>query len=321
MGRRRHTAAVLRSLQCHLSGPATPAPTATAAATTVLPKFDADTNRSGDGRLATQGFGRRSTTQPPHFLPTQHREIVEFFNQEGFAVIAGALSEAEVAHLNGFFDRTQISHPAAWGLSEQRTWYQKNQGLIYSQPLLDHPELDRYTQHAGNYEVVCKLLGGEDRPRFAEMNFREAPEGAGHRAMNFHHDRADPGRLRREVYGVPDWVCAIHYLTECGPETPAFAVVPRSVRQDTLKDVLESRGAEYEEMPLYGAAGTCCLYDTATFHTRLDGRDSFGRMRRTMHQYYARGGWTEDGRGPAQTLTDWNVFPERLAASPDVRRC
>ncbi len=78
-------------------------------------------------------------------------------------------------------------------------------------------------------------------------------------------------------------------------------------------------GNGYRELPLYGAAGTCLLYDTATFHTRLDGDGE--QMRRTWHQYYARGGWlpTENRyvRPPAPVLTDWNLFPERLALSPD----
>jgi hypothetical protein len=55
----------------------------------------------------------------------------------------------------------------------------------------------------------------------------------------------------------------------------------------------------------------------ATYHTRLDGNDDSGKMRRTVHQYYARGGWDDDGRGPTRPLTDWNVFPKRLAASED----
>ena len=76
----------------------------------------------------------------------------------------------------------------AWGLGDVREGYHVNQGLIYSQPLLDHPELDKYTQHPSNYDVVCDLLGGADKPRHAEFNFREAPEGAGQRAMNVHHD-------------------------------------------------------------------------------------------------------------------------------------
>ena len=159
-----------------------------------------------------QGFGRVSTTQPPKFTPDQHKEIVEFFHREGYAVIVGALSQEEVDHLNGFFSRTQTDPHwrRAWGLGDVREGYHQNQGLIYSQPLLDHPELDKYTQHPSNYPVVCELLGGEDKPRFAEFNFREAPEGAGQRAMNFHHDATLPGRIKREPYGAPDWVCAIH---------------------------------------------------------------------------------------------------------------
>ena len=64
------------------------------------------------------------------------------------------------------------------------------------------------------------------------------------------------------------------------------------------------------------------LYDTATFHTRLDGDGH--RMRRTWHQYYARGGWLRSAlpttnryvRAPSPVLTDWNLFPERLAMHP-----
>ena len=197
-------------------------------------KFDKiEQNRSGDPALA-QGFGRVSTTQPPKFTPDQHKEIVEFFHREGYAVIVGALSQEEVAHLNGFFSATQTDPHwrRAWGLGDVREGYHQNQGLIYSQPLLDHPELDKYTQHPSNYPVVCELMGGEDKPRFAEFNFREAPEGAGQRAMNFHHDATLPGRIKREPYGAPDWVCAIHCkqrapLCSC-PARPPRCVILRS---------------------------------------------------------------------------------------------
>ena len=39
--------------------------------------------------------------------------------------------------------------------------------------------------------------------------------------------------------------------------------------------------------------------------------------RRTVHQYFARGGWIGD-RKPAPPLTDWNLQPQRLAESPDA---
>jgi ectoine hydroxylase-related dioxygenase (phytanoyl-CoA dioxygenase family) len=139
--------------------------------------------------------------------------------------------------------------------------------------------------------------------------------------MNVHHDRANPSRITREPYGAPDWLCAIHYLTDVDENTPAFAVVPRSVRYEPLRKMFEASEAgeaEYCEQPLYGPAGTCVLYDTATYHTRMDSetaRDSSSQIRRTLHQYYARGG--DEKGGNSTTLTDWNVFPKRLADSPD----
>ncbi len=51
-------------------------------------------------------------------------------------------------------------------------------------------------------------------------------------------------------------------------------------------------GEEYVELPLYGRAGTCCFYDIACYHTRLDGDGE--KMRRTMQHYFSRGGWVED---------------------------
>jgi hypothetical protein len=101
--------------------------------------------------------------------------------------------------------------------------------------------------------------------------------------------------------------------------------VPDSNRYETLAEAHKALGKAYCEAPLYGPAGTCILYDTATHHTRLDGDGE--QMRRTWHQYYARGGWLRASlpqtsryvRPPTPTLTDWNLFPERLAMSPDPK--
>lgn len=64
--------------------------------------------------------------------------------------------------------------------------------------------------------------------------------------------------------------------------------------------------------------------DIAVFHTRLDGLgidDSATHGRRTIHEYFSRGGWAESEsigmRKPAHNLTDWNMVPERLAMSDD----
>jgi len=289
-------------------------------------RLERQANTSGDALRAPQGFGRISHEAPPAFDPYRERDAAcAYFNEHGFAVLSGCLDAAELAHLNEFCERTQSERPDAWGLGDRRKPHHRNQGLIFSQPLLDYPELDRYTRHPRSYPVVAELLGGDDRVRFAEFNFRETPEGAGLGSMNFHHDAVLEDRLVRTPYMPCDWLCAIHYLSDVEPGTPAFCVVPGSNRFATLAAAYEALGDAYREVPLYGAAGTCVLYDTATFHTRLDGDGA--RMRRTWHQYYARGGWLRSAlpttdryvRPPSPVLTNWNLFPERLALHPDPR--
>jgi hypothetical protein len=285
-------------------------------------------NISGDPARAAQGFGKVSREAPQAFDPRRELEAAcAFFERHGFLVLSGCLDAGELRFLNDFCDRTQVERPVVWGLTENRKPLHRNQGLIYSQPLLDHPELDPFTRHPSSFPVVSRLLGGEDRVRFSEFNLRETPKGAGPGAMNFHHDAVRPDRLTREPYSPCDWLCAIHYLTDVEPGAPCFCVVPQSHRFETLKEAYLGLGEDYREVPLYGPAGTCVMYDTAIFHTRLDGDGD--RMRRTWHQYYARGGWLRSAlpttsryiRSPTPPLTDWNLFPQRLAqhSDPQIR--
>ena len=281
-------------------------------------------NLSGDPAVATQGFGRVSREPAPAFDPARDIDAAcAFFDANGFVVLSGCLDAGELAALNGFFDRTQHERPLAWGLTEKRKPHHRNQGLIYSQPLLDHPESTATRAIPG--PIWWPHPGRRGAWRFSEFNFRETPEGAGPGAMNFHHDAVVADRFTRTPYGPPDWLCAIHYLSDVEPGAPCFTVVPESRRFASLKAAFEAQGNAYREVPLYGPAGTCVLYDTATWHTRLDGDGH--KMRRTWHQYYARGGWLRSAlpetsryvRPPSPVLTDWNLFPERLALSADPK--
>ena len=283
-------------------------------------KLEKQTNLSGDGKLANQGFGKLSDSELEAFNPkTDLERACAFFREFGYVVLSSCLNPQEIEHLNEFYDRTQKQHPEKWGLEGNRKPHHRHQGLIFSQPLLDYPELDPYTQHPSSYPVVSELLGGDECVRFSEFNFRETPENAGLGAMNFHHDAVREDRFERMPYYPCDWLCAIHYLTDVGQGAPAFCVVPASNRFKTLKEAHESLEEHYTEVPIYGAAGTCILYDTAIYHTRYDG-DGL-QPRRTWHQYYARGGWlrtdTKYIRSPSPVLTDWNLFPKRLALHPD----
>eukprot|EP01047_Picozoa_sp_COSAG01_P027216 COSAG01_NODE_1789_length_9228_cov_4.869989_7_plen_181_part_00 len=95
----------------------------------------------------------------------------------------------------------------------------------------------------------------------------------------------------------------------------------------TIEEARAGLGEAFCEQPIYGPAGTAVLYDIGIFHTRMDGFDLQARKtiaepertvgRRTVHQYFSRGGWLGTSRRPAPPLTDWNIQPQRLADSPD----
>jgi hypothetical protein len=283
-------------------------------------KLVAQENKSGDPDLAAQGFGCVKENGIKVFpVESDSADIYAFFEQNGFAVLSDSLGSDDVDFLNNFCDESQRRDPGVWGLSDKRKPHHRNQGLIYSQPLLDHPELDRFTRHPNSFPVVAHLLGGKEHVRFAEFNLRETPANSGVGAMNFHHDATIEDRFLRTPYLPCDYLCAIHYLSDVGEANPAFCVVPGSNKFETLKEAHDALGDDYQELPIRGAAGTCILYDTALFHTRLDG-DGI-QPRRTWHQYYARGGWLQSAlpttskyrRSPSPVLTDWNLFPERLA--------
>jgi hypothetical protein len=131
-------------------------------------QFQRQPNLSGDPERATQGFGRVSRAPVPAFDPAGDIDAASaFFERYGYVVLAKCLDAREVAHLNEFFERSQRERPDAWGLGERRKPHHTNQGLIFSQPLLDYPELDPYTRHPRSYPVVAKLLGGEEHARFS----------------------------------------------------------------------------------------------------------------------------------------------------------
>ena len=161
--------------------------------------------------------------------PDQIDEIVEFFNRRA-PIILGAFSQGG-STTSTPSSCARSARPARVGLGDVREGFHVDQGMIYSQPL----SATRARQvHAppGNFPSVRKILNGEDKPRFMEFNFREAPEGAQR------DERAPRPRLprpaTREPYGELR-LGAIHYLTDVNENTPAFAVVPRSVRWRSVR--------------------------------------------------------------------------------------
>jgi ectoine hydroxylase-related dioxygenase (phytanoyl-CoA dioxygenase family) len=281
-----------------------------------------------------------ASEHPVVLRPEQADEVSIALSTHGYVVLRAAYAPADVRALNEFCDATQRSQPESWADSDA---VQGLSDLTWYNPLCDAralPVLERFVRHERTFPCVQRALGGA--ARFAEFDFRETLRAGSSSSvaadMPFHHDQGTHGassakkvaarverskmvisRTRADA-GVPhqhEHLCCIVYLTDVGPDEPAFAVVPRSHRIPAFDPpdrgvppaVREHLGAEYCEVPLLGPAGTAILYDISTYHTRLNGTPG-GAGRRTLHTYFNRDG--------TDCLTDWVLIPERLAKSPDL---
>jgi hypothetical protein len=322
----------LRALARHTATGAAPdssaAAAAAAAAAAVVPRDP--TQGAGPG---AQGFGPRATTHPPHFRPDDPEEAAGFFSASGFCVLADTLPAADVAFLNHWLDAREAEHEAIGGDASAGPAAVRNPpgaaiGPYSANVLLreDAAALDRFVQNPSLMPFI-DALWGEGNSRFSQFDMRWTKGGQGPAEMQFHHDVALPSRLTRQPYGPPDYVCSIIYLTDVDEDAPAFAVVPGSCRFGTINQAREELGRAYVEQPLYGKAGTCVFYDTATYHSRLDSLTGV-KGRRTLHQYWARGGYLElppepgpggetQLREPTPVHTSFVRIPQRLAAHPD----
>ncbi len=239
-------------------------------------------------------------SQPPIFVPDNKEDILAFFQQYKYAVVADALPPADIRTLNAFVDRSKGKIPREWGPDHLGVF-------SHGQILVHHPELDRFIQPAISYDIVQTIMAPQ--PRFAQFDFRDVPAGKGDGEMRFHRDRpyqptteTEPERPYECTY-----VCAIHYLSDVEAGDPCFCVVPNSGPYETVDEARVQLGSDYEEVPIRGPAGTLVLYDIAIFHTRLPGQRA--RARRTLHHYYS--------RAASQPLTNWVLLPQRLAEHPD----
>ena len=237
----------------------------------------------------------------PTFAANQHDDILAFFLANGFAVIESSMNAADLRYLNDFVDRSTVERPDEWGVGRGAL---RSHGQI----LVDHPELDRFVQGTATYPLLHAILGADIR--FAQFDFRDAPDGRGTDVgMGWHQDRPqvtrenwNPAHAYRCRYG-----CSIHYLTDVTRDTPCFAVVPDSLHCESIEEAREKKGDDFHILPLRGPAGTGIVYNIATLHTRLAGATDAGR--RTQHTYYS--------METSPALTNWALIPERLAKHDD----
>ena len=294
--------------------------------------------------------GTASDAVTPFDAPSADPAVVAaHVDRHGYCVLVGALSPAELAHVNGWVDDSLARIPMTWsmiasgGLAGARA--------EYMHPLLDDhgAALDGYTRHANILPVAQALLGGE--ACFTQFDFRQSPGGLELR-NDLHHDVGSARTSAAETiaarpFGRHDTLCSIVYLTDVDGTTPAFSVVPgshrvpvwpapgapqRSAEEDAAmyeqcmasggvalwrtdseeKQVREALGSDdaMAAVRLHAPAGSCVIYDVSLFHGRAAGGDAQS-TRRTMHQYY--------GRQSGAPNIPWNLLPQRLYEHPDPK--
>tara|TARA_B100000676_G_scaffold272371_1_gene290313 strand:- start:316 stop:1461 length:1146 start_codon:yes stop_codon:yes gene_type:complete len=290
-------------------------------------------SRDLSGRLGNmpvegvQGFGIIKHHPPPFDPVAQFDEAFDFYEEHGYVVVS-QLSDGEVMALNAVCDAFNAERGAEIDVPGQGQ-------LLF--PLLNYPEFDGTVFHPKTLPLVARILGGIENTRHIEFNYRGWQPVTSDYGMEFHPDDCSGGlltldqRQTRRPYGPPDMLSTFTYLTDVDRTTPAFAVVPKSRRTHNIQRLRDVLGDEYGEVPIWGPAGTCCIVDRSTIHTRMDPLEkdtSKQRSRRILHHVFARAGELRNADGSLRTgngeplaLTDWafsrGLIPKRLALSED----
>ena len=158
--------------------------------------------------------------------------VTRFFDTYGFAVLGNALDSATVAWLNSWFDASQQSHRREWGVDRDPDGVLEEWTFHHS--LLAFPELDELLFHPHHYNLVTGLLGGEEHVRYSDFAFRDTPPTG--TAQRFHQDNGTAATSHPERIAAKhsarkhEYVCTMHYLTDVGPDSPCFSVIPQSQR-------------------------------------------------------------------------------------------
>ena len=128
--------------------------------------------------------------QPPIFAPDSKEDILAFFQQYKYAVVAGALPPDDIRTLNAFVDRSKGEIPREWGPDHLGVF-------SHGQILVHHPELDRFVQPTVSYDIVQTIMAPQPRlcpirfPRRARWQRRRRDALPSRSALPTHHrDRA-----------------------------------------------------------------------------------------------------------------------------------
>lgn len=180
------------------------------------------------------------------------RELDEF-KANGFLNLGRILSDSDVVKFTQMFDHDRSRFPYMWHP------YGHHQEANY-EALISSPEFDGLIRHPDIFPKITALFGGP--VCFGEIGLRsmKAYDGKAHQA--WHRDR---GYWHEHPLHM-DYMQLIVYLTDVEETTHCFSILPESIEASPTKTAAEQM-ARRPPYDLYGAAGTCALFNVALFHT------------------------------------------------------
>jgi len=277
-------------------------------------------------------------TQPPKIdLPNARvpSELDEYlFDLNGFVILRGVLTPAEVADANARIDTIPRALPRlGWHGWVQREDHPEHRGISYQQVYELGGAFERMIDHANYINYVLRFIGGQDTfdyhhgPLFIDENFFTI-RGPGE-AITLHaggHDRCKRMQFR---YHNGRFMCAqINVLiafTDIGPGDGATMVIPGSHKSNLVHPEFlnPKRGEEWQEgkggsvdgvagaQEVHMKAGDAIVFVDATCHGSAK-RVNPGERRISVYRY---------GSSWNRTRWGYHASPELLArVSPYARK-
>lgn len=221
------------------------------------------------------------------------------FARDGFVVLPGALSSAEVAACNGAIDEHRGRFPRLWA---ERGEGGRSQSVHM---LLSCPLLDAGITHSAVLPLVTSLMGQDVVCEEHSVMIR-APLDSDPPATGWHRDMANSKSHPLGIHGLS----VVYYLTDVDETTHCFSAVPESAQQKRSGALADCDGSGAQD--LLGPAGTAVLFNGGSCHAGRVRRTT--QPRRTIHIYY--------GHAGSAPLSEHTIFPARLLQHEDaeVRR-
>lgn len=262
------------------------------------------------------------------------------FDLQGFIVLRGALSDAEITACNEVIDEmpARLGRGEWWGYV-QREDHPEHRGRSYQQIYEAGEPFERLIDHPSYINYVLRFVGGQETfdyhhgPLFVDENFLTC-RGPGD-AIPIHaggHDRA-----KRQSYSYHNGrfqcgqVNVLIALTDTGPGDGETMVVPGSHKSNIVHPALLEQGRErwvsggsLDDVPgamsVYLKAGDAIVFVDSCCHGSAQ-RTSPGQRRHSVFRYGSSWNRTRWGYAPsAELLERLNPFAASIVRTTDGQR-